>query len=137
MNGESVLKKAQILRENLELLEAIPQTTFEEFAADFRNVQSALHLLQTSVQALIDIGSFLCAKLGLPTPRSSHEVFQRLETDQRLPPGTAKRAEPIIGFRNRVVHLYERIDHQIVYRILREARGDLLGLLELLILIDA
>lgn len=46
---------------------------------------------------------------------------------------TVGRAGPIIGFRNRVVHLYDRVDPQIVFRILREQRGDLRDLLRLLV----
>ena len=43
--------RLQVLRENLEMLARIPQASYEEFAADFRNVDSALHRLQTSIQA--------------------------------------------------------------------------------------
>lgn len=137
MNRADALARAQIVRENLEQLGAIPQTTQAEFESDFRNVQSALHLLQTSIQALIDIGSYQCAALGLRTPATSHEVFERLEADGRLPQGSAARAAPIVGFRNRVVHLYDRIDSAIVYRILTEDRPDLTALLDSLLAIDA
>lgn len=40
---------------------------------------------------------------------------------------------PITGFRNRVVHLYDRIDPAIVYRIVTEDRPDLSSLLQLLL----
>jgi uncharacterized protein YutE (UPF0331/DUF86 family) len=136
MNGDAVLTKAQIVRENLTQLAAIPQSTLAEFESDFRNVQSALHLLQTSIQSLIDIGSWYCAALGLRTPASSHEVFERLESDGRLPAGTAARAAPIVGFRNRVVHLYDRIDASVVHRILTEDRPDLAKLLDELLAIE-
>jgi uncharacterized protein YutE (UPF0331/DUF86 family) len=71
------------------------------------------------------------------TPRTGFEILERLESDRRLPAGSAVRFAPLIGFRNRVVHLYDRIDPQIVYRIVSERRRDLLELLELLLAIDA
>lgn len=40
------------------------------------------------------------------------------------------------GFRNRVVHL-DRIDPQIVHRVVQERRRDLIDLLDLLLAIDA
>jgi uncharacterized protein YutE (UPF0331/DUF86 family) len=64
------------------------------------------------------------------------EVLERLEEDRRLPAGSAKRFAPIVGFRNRVVHLYDRIDPEIVYRVVTERRPELLDLLDLLLAID-
>ena len=120
-----------LLRGNLERLAEIPQANFEEFAADFRNVDSALHRLQTSIQALIDIGAFLVSRLGLPAPKASLDILTSLEGGGHLPEGSSVRFRPIIGFRNRVVHLYDRIDESIVYRILTEERRDLEELVEL------
>jgi hypothetical protein len=46
--------------------------------------------------------------------------------------GSARRFTAILGFRNRVVHLYDTIDPAIVYRILTEDRHDLIELARLL-----
>ena len=46
---------------------------------------------------------------------------------------SAARFRPVIGFRNRVVHLYDRIDPAIVHRIVTEDRQDLVTLLDLLV----
>lgn len=124
-----------MVRTNLEKLGRIPQASYADFAADFRNTEAALHLLQTSIQALVDMASKACASLGLETPRTSFEVIERLEQDGRLPVGSAQRFAPVVGFRNRVVHLYDRIDPQIVYRVVTERRSDLLDLLDLLLAI--
>ncbi len=101
--------------------------------ADFRNLDSALHRLQTSIQALLDIGAVLVSRLGLPAPRTSIDILSSLEEAGYLPEGSSVRFRPIIGFRNRVVHLYERIDEKIVYKILTEERADLAERLELLL----
>ncbi len=133
MNGNDVQRRLEILRVNLERLAEIPQETFEEFSADFRNLDSALHRLQTSIQALLDLGAVLVSRLGLPAPRTSLDILSSLEQAGHLPVGSSVRFRPILGFRNRVVHLYDRIDERIVYRILTEERGDLAELLELLL----
>jgi uncharacterized protein YutE (UPF0331/DUF86 family) len=133
VTDSDVQRRLEILRENLERLAEIPQGSLAEFAGDFRNLDSALHRLQTSIQALLDLGALLVARLGLPAPRCSLEILSRLEEAERLPPGSTIRFRPIVGFRNRVVHLYDRIDEQIVYRILTEERGELAELLELLL----
>lgn len=125
--------KAAFVREALDGIATIPHRTLDEFLADPRNLPSALHWMQTAIQALIDIGLILVTARGLPAPRSSSEVLERLEAAGGLPAGSAARYRPVIGFRNRVVHLYDRIDPEIVYRVIKEDRGDLADLLQLLL----
>lgn len=136
MTRDHIRSKLDILRENFERLAQIPQSSYEEFAADFRNIDSAKHRLQTSIQALMDFGGYLIAQLGLEAPRTSHEILERLEAAEHLPAGAADRFRPIFGFRNRVVHLYDRVDPQIVFAILRDHRADLEALLSLFLTID-
>lgn len=133
MTSDKIQSKLAILRDNLTKLDAIPQATYEEFASDFRNLDSALHRLQTSIQALIDIGSFVVASRGLAAPGSSHAILEGLESAGHLPAGSGERFGSIFGFRNRVVHLYDRIDPKIVFRILTEDRADLEELARLLL----
>lgn len=133
MTLEQIQSKLDVLRENLTRLDEIPQSSLAEFSGDFRNVNAALYLLQTSIQALIDIASFLVARRGLATPRTSHESFERLEESGVVPAGTAARAAPIVGFRNRIGHLYDRVDEARVYEILVRHRSDLADLLDLLL----
>lgn len=135
MNGKGIETKLAILRDNLERLAAIPQASYDEFAADFRNVDSALHRLQTSIQALIDVGSYKLGRRGLQPPGTSRDILTALERDGALPAGTADRFAPLFAFRNRVVHLYDRVDPQRVYAILTGNRQDLALLLDLLLAI--
>ena len=133
MTQADVADKAAFVRAALEGLESLPQDSLESFLADPRNLPSALHWMQTAIQALVDIGLIVVSARGLPTPRSSSEVLERLEEAGALPPDSSLRFRPIVGFRNRVVHLYDRIDPEIVYRVLVEDRGDLVELLDLLL----
>ncbi len=133
MTSSDLPDKAAYVRQAIDELAAIPQGTFEEFLSDRRNLPTALHWLQTAIQALIDIGLVVVASKGLPTPRSSHDVLERLEAAGDLPPGSAARFRPVVGFRNRVVHLYDRVDPEIVYRVLTEDRQDVIDLLQLLL----
>ena len=55
MTRDNIQTKLDILRRNLQQLELVPMATYAEFASDFRNLASALHLLQTSIQALDDL----------------------------------------------------------------------------------
>jgi uncharacterized protein YutE (UPF0331/DUF86 family) len=133
---DEVQSKLDVLRSNLEQLDRIPLASLDEFSSDFRNVAASLYLLQTSIQALIDLGGYLVASKALPVPRTSQEVFERLEAAGLLPVGTSSSVAPIVGFRNRIVHLYDRVDTKRVYEILTKHRQDLPRLLHLLLAID-
>jgi uncharacterized protein YutE (UPF0331/DUF86 family) len=135
MTFEQVESKLDLLRANLEQLDAIPHASYAEFSGDARNVAATLYPLQTSVQALIDVGGYLVARRGLATPRTSYDVFERLEQAGLVPIGTAAEVGPMIGFRNRVVHLYDRVDAQRVYEVLTVHRTDIPRILALLLAI--
>lgn len=129
MTLDQMQAKIDAAVEYLDLLRRIPQATYEEFRSDFRNVQTALHLLQTAIQALIDLGSYLISRLGLRSPASSLDILDVLHEANRIDEEERDRYRAMFSFRNRVVHLYERIDPKIVHRILTEDQGDLTRLL--------
>ena len=133
MTRADLSDKTAFVRIALEELAAIPQSTYDEFSSDRRNLPAAIHWLQTAIQALIDIGLVSIAARGLPTPRSSVEVLERLEEAGVLPAGTPQRYPPGHRVRQPVVHLHPHNRPQIVYRIVVEDRGDLAQLLGLLL----
>jgi uncharacterized protein YutE (UPF0331/DUF86 family) len=133
MTLDRIQSKLDVIKANLQKLDDIPQSSLEEFRADFRNIDATIHLLQTSIKVLIDLGGFLVAAHALPTPKTSHEVMERLEAAGLVPNGTAQRFSPIVGFRNRVVHLYDRVDDERVFDILTKHREDLTQVLGLVL----
>ena len=135
MNGKGIETKIEVLRDNLARLAEIPQATYAEFAADFRNVDSTLHRLQTSIQALIDVGSYKLGRRGLAPPDTSRDILALLERDGAIPAGTAERFASLFSFRSRVVHLYDRVDPRRVHQILTQHRQELAILLDLLLAI--
>ncbi len=128
MTPEQLQEKLGQLRRLLALLAEIPQSSLDEFRSDARNLDATLHRLQVAIQILIDVGSHVVARLGLGAPTSSRDLLVRLESAGHLPAGSVDRFGPIFGFRNRVVHLYDRIDDAIVYSVLKERTGDLQAL---------
>ncbi len=132
MTNSELHSKVDQARDNLEKLRHIPQESLDQFLSDFRNLDSALRRLQTTIQATIDIGSWIISARGLPAPGTSRAVLEILAEGGILPADAETRWGPIIGFRNRIVHLYDDIDPVIVYEVLTEGRADLLELFELL-----
>ena len=124
MRREDVESKLDIIPENLEKLRVLGAMSYEEFISDFRNIDSALHRLQTSIQALVDLGGYIIASLGLRTPGTSGEVIEILVERGLLSKEQRDRHVSMIQFRNRIVHFYNNIDLKILYQILQEELVD-------------
>lgn len=92
---------------------------------DFRNIDSALHRLQTSIQALLDIGSYIIASLGLKTPNTNAEIIEILSEAGYIAEDKAGTCLKMSQFRNRIVHLYNHIDTETLYDILVNELNDL------------
>jgi len=118
MKQSEIQTKLDLIPENLEKLKMLRSKSYEEFISDFRNVDSALHRLQTSIQALLDIGSYIIASLGLKTPNSNSEIVEILRDNRFIDSQKAVSYIKMAQFRNRVVHLYNRIDTKVLYQIL-------------------
>jgi uncharacterized protein YutE (UPF0331/DUF86 family) len=125
MTPEQVQAKLAQLADAIARLRELPAATLEEFRSDARNIDAALRRLQVAIQILIDVGSHVVAQLGLGAPETSREILERLEAAGRLPPGSAARFGRIFAFRNRIVHLYDRIDDDVVHAIVTHDLGDL------------
>lgn len=125
MRKEDIESKLDIVPENLEKLEVLRRIPFEEFTSDFRNIDSALHRLQTSIQAIVDIGAYIIASLGLRTPDTSGEVIDILVEHGLLNKDRRDRYVSMIQFRNRIVHLYNDIDLKTLHQILQDEVMDI------------
>jgi len=135
MKKEDVQNKLDIIPENLEKLGILRAMGYEEFISDFRNIDSALHRFQTSIQALVDIGGYIIASLGLRAPSTNGEVIDILVEHGLLNAAQRDRYISMIQFRNRIVHFYNDIDLKVLYQILQEEVVDIRELYRTLTLI--
>ncbi|MBC7227064.1 MAG: DUF86 domain-containing protein [Thermoflexales bacterium] len=122
-----VRERIQHIETCLARLETLRALSEEEFLADFRNVEAAKHLLQTAVEAMMDIAGHIVARQRLGTPREGAEVFRRLGEAGLLPPERVPTYVRMVRFRNLVVHLYHEVDSRRVYEILQAGLDDLRG----------
>ena len=135
MRKEDIRSKLDIIPENLRKLELFRAMEYDEFKSDFRNIDSALHRLQTSIQALVDIGGYIVASLGLRTPSTSGEIIEILVENGFINPALRDRYISMTQFRNRIVHLYDDIDRKVLFRLLQEESADIRELYRTLVMI--
>ena len=125
MKLDDVRTKLEVLDANRQQIERLRAMSEAEFMADVVYLDSALHRLQTSIQALLDVGAYVIGSLGLPAPRTSVDIIRALAGAGHIAHDDSERYERMVAFRNRVVHLYNRIDPQLVHAIVRDHAADL------------
>lgn len=83
-----------------------------------------LHLWQAT-QIVIDLAVAACTRLGLGTPGSYADAFQRLGNGGVISKELASRLSRAAGFRNVVAHAYEQLDMIRVHAAARSGPPDL------------
>ncbi len=125
VDRELVADRLARLEEFLKLLEPLARMDRETFCQDPYRYGSAERFLQLGIEAALDIGHHLVARLGLGRPQSYAEIFQMLERGGILDPETARAMGQLARFRNRLVHLYWEVDRAQVHALLPDAIRDL------------
>lgn len=125
MRKEDIQTKIDVIFDNIEKLSSLKTKTFDDFISDFRNIDSALHRMQTSIQAILDIGSYIIASLGLKTPNTNAEIIEILSEAGYISKDNIETYMKMSQFRNRIVHLYNHIDTKTLYEILANEPGDI------------
>lgn len=112
------------LRGFLVKLDFLADLSEGEFLEDFTNVESAKHLLQVSIECCLDIAHHIVADEGYRTPVDYYDSFVILNENGILPDEMMPTLRQMVGFRNRIVHLYWEIDDPVIYRILQDNLDD-------------
>ena len=128
-NGQMRKQDVQIhfdtFEENLGKLERLSRFSYDEFMAEFWYLEAAVHVLQTSIEALVDISRYVIRSLGLPSADAYRQVPVVLADAGYFDQIATPIYDKIVRFRNLVVHHYYRVDSEEVYQILTENLSDL------------
>ena len=106
----------------------------EEYAADpdgfdtyFTHQDAAVLNVLRACEQTIDLANHVIKlqKLGIPT--SSGESFELLRVAGVIDQNLSEKLQKMVGFRNAVVHHYQRIDTQIVRTVITSGLEDLIS----------
>jgi uncharacterized protein YutE (UPF0331/DUF86 family) len=91
-----------------------------------RDLQSIVlfNLIQL-VQACIDIGAHIISDSGWETPATQADIFKILADNKIITRPLTKKMIQMAGFRNRVVHEYEKTDMKIVHTVWKRNLSDI------------
>ncbi len=121
-------------------IERAVQRAREEYAGDATNLrenqtrQDAILLnLQRACESSIDAAMHLVRIHRLGVPQDTRDAFELLERAGHLEPALAAGLKRMVGFRNIAVHDYQKLNLDIVQRILDEHVEDFLEFSRLLV----
>ncbi|MDP9398143.1 MAG: DUF86 domain-containing protein [Actinomycetota bacterium] len=120
----SLERRLALLAEHRRRLRDLARLSAAEY--DARRFE-ARYLVQVCAQLCIDLANHVIASEAWGTARDARDAFARLAERGVLPPELARRLQALAGLRNRLVHLYDEIDDDLVRAALPEGLDDLDG----------
>lgn len=98
----------------------------ESVQEDVRELRFAAYTLHIAIQAALDVAAHVVSDNRLGEPQNNREIFEILARYGWISHELTISLKDMVGFRNVVVHGYERLNAAIVERILRDHLDDLL-----------
>lgn len=89
-----------------------------------REAYAGRYLVQVAAQSCIDLAGHLIASEGWRAPRDFADGFTVLQENGVLDEPLTRRLRALAGLRNRLVHVYDRIDER-VHAALAEGLADI------------
>ena len=115
------LHKLDSYLRTLRQMQAVP---LDEYLSD-DNIQTIVERkLQLSIQACMDIASYLIGQLGMTAPDEPHNIFAVLGQEGVISRALSGRMVAMVRFRNILVHDCLEIDGTIVHHNLTEELED-------------
>ena len=125
IDSQLIHRKLETLQDYLQKLEELKGLGQETFLSDHKHYALAEHYLQLAIEIVLDVSRHLVVALGLETPEDAHGLLPALQKAGILSDEFVRQNLKMPGFRNRLLHAYEEIDHQKTYKYLQEHYQDL------------
>jgi uncharacterized protein YutE (UPF0331/DUF86 family) len=116
VDTERVMQKIAFIKEQLGDIKSLTDAKEPtEILNDKILVKGLKYSLQTAIESMIDIAFHLAAKKYHCAPEESRDAFRILKNNKVINDDEFKIFSAMVGFRNRMVHLYQNISDERVY----------------------
>lgn len=124
VDQEKIRQKIHFIRENLAHLEELKDLDKESFKSDHIKEAAAIRMLQVAIEAVLDICSHIISREGWGLPKSYLESVELAVQNGLIPLELAQDYKNMAKFRNRVVHLYDKVDSEELIEIINSHLDD-------------
>ena len=119
-----ILRKLTLLDQKKKELETYDIQSLADFQSKGYMQKAVEKILQEMIEICIDIAKHIISDKGLRLPEDARDSFNVLTENKVLKHQTTETMKGMVGFRNLVIHLYEKIDLKIVYGIYKNRLSD-------------
>jgi len=120
VDPEKVRQKLQHIRTQLGALERFRNMQASDFSADPYHVAAATRMTQVALEAMLDLCAHIIAHEGWGLPRSYREVVLVAVEHELIPRELQDGYLAMAAFRNRIVHLYDRVEDAEVLAFIQD-----------------
>jgi uncharacterized protein YutE (UPF0331/DUF86 family) len=124
-NQRVIVERLEWVDRMLADIRSIPLKSIEVFESDKRNIGAAESCLRRALEALLDLGRHLLAKVFGEAVTEYKAIAEKLESHDVLKKDTARQLKILAGYRNRMVHFYHEITHGELYQICSNELADI------------
>ena len=121
-----ILERVAWVDRMVEGIQSLPLDSYDRFIADRRNVWAAESCLRRGLEALLDIGRHILAKIFAVGVSEYKEVAKRLGENSVLSKDEVVLLKTLASYRNRLVHFYHEIIEEELYKICKNELNDIL-----------
>lgn len=114
VNPEKVASMLGSLKGYLEILREHAAIDRATFLGDRKTLDSAKYNFVVAIECCIDIGNHIIASETLRSPVDYRDVAQVLAESEIINEDLADKFKLMISFRNRLVHMYWKVDDELV-----------------------
>lgn len=121
INQSAIEDKLFRLNENIKFIDDVLKKYDKEILADRPLYYGLQHLLQISIEIIIDIGSHILAEKFSVNPKTYADVIIELGDKNIIDPKFAEEQAEMAKFRNMLVHYYDSLDDKKVLEYSRSS----------------
>ena len=103
------------------------------FNQNYSHQDAAILNMTRACEQCIDLGSHIIRIRKMGIPNESKDVFRLLATKQIISLPLADKLQKMIGFRNMVIHEYQRINIDIVIAVIETGLDDLIEFCDIIL----
>jgi uncharacterized protein YutE (UPF0331/DUF86 family) len=118
-----LMRKIKLIQEDLSHLKDYSKYSFDEIEKDYAKAAVVERLLEKIIVRAIDVNQHILSEKGNGSEkvRGYEDTFIVLSELDVYPTEFAKKIAPSAGLRNRLVHEYDDIDSEIIYKSVGDA----------------
>jgi uncharacterized protein YutE (UPF0331/DUF86 family) len=126
VDKDLILAKAGSVKRHIDRIKAKSDTDVATFMRDLDRQESIAFNMHLAIQNCMDIAAHIISDEGLGVPGSAGEMFFILQENGFLSADLADRMVKAVGFRNLLVHEYQKIDLQRLHKAAEKNVDDLI-----------